>query len=268
MKLLAAISFFFVSASGAFAFSVSPMVVEFDPNAPRAEQVFVLTNPSDTERPIEISVAKPFEDENGIETLDKGNGEDDFLIIPQQFILPPNSRRSVKVFYVGKPRQEEDTFRILFKELPVEILAEELPEGESSFSMNIVMEYHTRVWLTPRGLKENLALTEFEKIEMEAPKTLKRQGAEIDQQEPVELVPMLRLTVANTGERHGYIRNPVIRLVSKNGSVYTLNNQQIEPISGQVVFKDSSKSFKIRWDESFPEFEELENITLTTTVRR
>ncbi len=71
-------------------FSVNPMVINLDPTSPRAQQIYVLTNTSDEDKPIDISVAKPHLDENNIETLKDGEGEDLFLIIPQQLILPAN----------------------------------------------------------------------------------------------------------------------------------------------------------------------------------
>lgn len=272
MKRLTSLSLALAFAALAQAFSVNPMVSDFDPNAPRSQQIFVLSNPSDKEKPIEISVAKPILDENGIETMDIGNGEENFLIVPQQFVLPPNARRSVKIFYVGEPREEEDTYRFIFKELPVELAEEELPEGESSFSMRIVMQYNTRVWLTPKGLKEELAITEFEKVEMETPKQVDRpvqeDGAAAEPTHaPVEMVPMLRFTVANTGPAHGYIRYPKISLVKKDGSRFELSKDSLQFVSGQVIMKQSAKDFKIRWQDEFPDISEIDRIDLAT-IRR
>ena len=270
MKRLASLSLALALATLAQAFSVNPMVADFDPNAPRSQQIFVLSNPSDKEKPIEVSVAKPILDENGIEKMDIGNGEESFLIVPQQFVLPPNSKRSVKVFYVGEPRDEEDTYRFIFRELPVELAKEELPEGESSFSMRIVMQYNTRVWLTPKGFKEELAITDFEKIEMEAPKQVDRPvKGDVAQvaASPVETVPMLRFTVANTGPAHGYIRYPKISLVKKDGSRFELSKDSLQYVSGQVVMKESAKDFKIRWQDDFPDISEIDRIDLAT-VRR
>ena len=73
-----------------YCFTVDPMVSEFDPNAAQSQQVFVLENKSDKDTPVEVLVAKPVIGENGQEVLDMGNGEDLFLILPQQLILPAN----------------------------------------------------------------------------------------------------------------------------------------------------------------------------------
>lgn len=268
MKRLAISLLATVITTLAHAFSVNPMVSEFDPNTSRSQQIFVLSNPTDSEKPIEISVAKPMLDENGVETMDIGNGEDEFLIVPQQFVLPPNAKRSVKVFYVGDPRQEEDTYRIIFKELPVELAQEELPEGESSFSMRIVMQYNTRVWLTPNGLEPKLAVTRFDRIEMPTPVKVEREGQATEaEQEIVEKVPMLRFTVANTGPAHGYLRYPKINLVKKDGSRFELSKDHLQFVSGQVIMKKSEKEFKVRWDDGFPDLSEVERIDLITQRR-
>ncbi|MDQ8202044.1 fimbria/pilus periplasmic chaperone [Pelagicoccus sp. SDUM812003] len=270
MKRLALTSLLAILVSSfAHAFSVSPMVADFDPNAPRSQQVFVLTNASDQEKPVEITVAKPLLDENGVETMDIGNGEDEFLIIPQQFVLPPNARRSVKVIYVGDPRETEDTYRIVFKELPVDLAQDEvLPEGESSFSMRIVMQYNTRIWLTPSGLEDELAITRFDKYEMPSPDSVslpdeRNENATTDSQ----TIPMLRFTVANTGPAHGYIRYPKISLVTKAGNRYELDKEDLQYVAGQVVMKESQKEFKIRWQDDFPDIVDIERIDLVTKKR-
>lgn len=247
----------------AHAFSVSPMVADFDPNTTRSQQVFVLSNTTDREKPIEITVAKPMLDENGVETMDIGNGESEFLIIPQQFVLPPNSKRSVKAFYVGDSRQKEDSYRFIFKELPVDLAQQEdLPEGESTFSMRIVMQYNTRIWLTPNGLKGELAVTDFGKVDVASP------SVATDELQPnAPLKPMLRFTVANTGPAHGYIRYPKIALVTKNGKRFELDKKSLEYVSGQLVFPDSEKEFKINWLDEFPDIDQIARIDMRT-VRR
>lgn len=251
------------------AFNVNPMVAEFDPNKPRSQQVFVLTNTTEKEKPIEVAVVKPRIDENGAEIMDIGVGEDQFLIVPQQFVLPPNSRRSVKVFYVGQPLNEEDTYRILFKELPVKLAEEDLPQGESTFNMSIVMQYYTRVWLTPSGLKEDLKVTSFDKFDMPAPasQSLPTEGDSPAESSPVPTIPVLRLTVANEGERHGYLRYPKFDLVTRDGKVFTLPDEAIQQISGQVVLRHSSKQFAVNWDDAFPDLANVTEIRLKTAKR-
>lgn len=248
------------------AFSVSPMVADFDPNTTRSQQVFVLSNPSDQEKPIEITIAKPIIGEDGIETMDIGNGEDEFLIIPQQFVLPPNSKRSVKAFYVGDQREAEDTYRFIFRELPVELPAEELPEGESSFNMQIVMQYNTRIWLTPGHLEEELSIKEFGKLEQPTPASASSDPAE--NQQVVSTKPILRFTVANTGSAHGYIRYPKISLVTHSGSRFELSKDSLQFVSGQVVFPQSEKEFHVDWKEEFPKIEEIARIDMKTIRRR
>ena len=66
-------------------------------------KVFVLENKSNKDTPVEVVVVKPIIGEDGGEVLEMGNGEDLFLILPQQLVLPASSKRSVKVLYVGDP---------------------------------------------------------------------------------------------------------------------------------------------------------------------
>lgn len=249
-----------------YGFGVNPMVAEFDPNAPRSQQTFVLENRSDMDTPVEIVVARPTTGENSQEILEEGKGEDLFLILPQQLVLPANSKRSVKVLYVGNPMDQEETYRILFKELPVDVSesVENLAEGESSFTMRVVMQYHTRVWLTPSGLKEDLKVTNFKKVSVSTPKTKYANGTQTGEPEALD---MLELTIANDGNKHGYIRYPTITMVKVAGKPVVLDRQDIDTISGQVIFQKSEKTFRIPWKQEYPELASLKEIRLET-VRR
>lgn len=231
-----------------FGFSVNPMVVEIDPQGAKSQKIYVLTNPSDSPKPVEITVAKPYVDGNDIETLKHEEGEDQFLIIPQQLTLPPNSRRSVKVFYVGDPIEQEDTYRIIFRELPVHVETDPDAEAtETSVDMKIVMEYQTRVWLTPGGLKEDLDVIAFQSAEDEMTKK-----------------PILNLKVANNGQRHGYLKNLELLVLTNKGKKFTLSKEQIRPMLGQVLLKESEKSFVLNWESNFPEIDTISEIRIKT----
>lgn len=266
MKTTQTLVLFLSLCSAGFSFTVNPMVADFDPNAPQSQQVFVLENKTDKDTPVEILVAKPVTGENGEETLEMGNGEDLFLILPQQLVLPANTRRSVKVLYVGDPLDQEDTYRILFNEIPVEINedASQLQEGESSFSMSVVMQYHTRIWVTPGDLKEDLKIKEYRKVSMESPKTKYADGSESENGEPME---MLELTVSNEGEKHGYIRYPTITITQVKGRPVVITKDDVRSISGQVIFRKSEKTFRIPWKENFPEIASIKNMRLETIKR-
>ncbi len=242
----------------AFGFSVNPMVAEFDPDSTRSQQVFVLTNPTEEPKPVEITVGIPHLDEKNVETLERGAGEENFLIVPQQLIVPPNSKRSVKVFWVGESSGSEETFRIIFKELPVTLPSEDLGPDESSFRMMVTMEYQTRIWVTPKGLKENLSVTDFDYVEIPAP----RKQVAGEEPSTEHMLPMLKLTVANTGQRHGYIRYPEMLIKTKTGDTLKFDHKKIDPISGQVVMKESERSFKMPWRDDFPNFDNIDSITL------
>lgn len=259
---------FIVTRGSAEAFSVNPMVAELDPNLPYSQQVFVLANSSLDEKAIEVVVGKPMIDENGKETLELGNGEGEFLIVPQQLALPPNARRSVKVLYVGDAREEEDTYRVIFRELPVQLpsAAGDLSEGESSFNMRVLMEYQTRVWLTPRGLEEDLRVTGFNIVEIAALKSREGETGP-GSGDALKKTPMLHFTVANLGRRHGYLRHPILVLTSEDGASFRLSGKDVDRIAGQVVLKKSEKHFMIPWRDDFPAFSQIDEVRLTTGRR-
>lgn len=249
------------ACSLAFGFSVNPMMAELDPNGARSNQIFVLSNTSDEDKPIEISVGKPYFDEAGVERLTENEGEELFLIVPQQLVLPANSRRSVKVFYVGDPMDEEDTYRILFKQVPVNLPTSDdsaVAENEARFDMKVVLQYHTRIWLTPSDLSEQLEIAGFALENVPAPAS--QSVGEPAAAEP--FAPMLRLTVANTGSCHGYIRQPQLLIATRDGKTKRIQKDELRGIAGQVVLKESSKDFRLAWNGGFPPIETIESIRL------
>jgi len=119
MKALNLLLSLFAFPAFGYAFSVNPMVAEFDPANPKAHQNYVLSNTSDEDKPVEVLVARPVPMPDGGEDLVMGDGEDQFVILPQQLLVPANSKRTVKVYFVGDSGGKENTYRVIFKELPV-----------------------------------------------------------------------------------------------------------------------------------------------------
>ncbi len=160
---------------------------------------------------------------------------------------------------MGDPLEQEDTYRILFKQVPVPL---ETPENadttETTVDMRIVLEYHTRVWLTPKGLNPNLAITEFSQGEREVSTTDEtEEGLQ-------EKTPTLDFTVANDGHCHGYIRHPELLLRTIDGKFISLDKDLLRPITGQIVMKEESKKFRLSWNDSLPPIHTIKNLRLKT----
>ena len=78
---------------------------------------------------------------------------------------------------------------------------------------------------------------------------------------------MLELTVSNEGDKHGYIRYPTITIMKVGGRPVVMSKEDVKSISGQVIFRNSEKTFRIPWKEEFPEIASIKDIRLET-IRR
>jgi P pilus assembly chaperone PapD len=240
------------------------MSVEIDPDQPNAQKLFVLSNTTDSEVPVEVRVARPVLDADGNETLEMGDGEDEFLILPQQLILPANGRRSVKVTYVGENDGTEQTYRILFRQLPVKLpdAAAEVAPTEPTFNMQVVLEYHTRVWITPKNLKEKLAVKTFVQTEaVIAPSEQSADGMTTTATE-ARMQPVLQVVVANTGDKHGYIVDPRVSVVTTSGQERALSAEMTKPLVGQVVLGGRERVFNLPLKDDLPPADQISEVRL------
>lgn len=253
-----------LTAAGLDAFSVNPMSVELDPDQPNAQQLFVLSNTADTDVPVEVRVARPVVDEHGVETLEMDVGEDAFVILPQQLVLPARGRRSVKVAYVGESDGTEQTYRILFRQVPVDLAAaaENTAGDRPTFNMQVVLEYHTRVWITPKSLRAKLAVARFTRTEAAlAPPRQSADGTQVFATEPT-VQPVLELVIANTGGKHGYLLGPRLVAVTGDGREISLPDEMVKPLLGQVVLPGRERLFRVPLAAPLAEPADLREIRL------
>lgn len=246
------------------AFSVNPMSVEIDPDHPNAQRLFVLTNTADADVPIEVRVARPTMDDRGGETLEMGAGEDEFVILPQQLVLPAHGRRSVKVAYVGDSDGSEHTFRILFRQVPVDLPKPSEPAAgdRPTFNMQVVLEYHTRVWITPKGLKEQIVLRKFARTEAVVAPSVQSPDRKTTSAGEPRLQPVLELVVANTGTRHGYLFTPKVTAIAANGQEVVLPDAVIKPLVGQVVLAGRERVFQLPLADALAESADIRELRL------
>lgn len=255
----------FIAPLAVHAFSVNPMSVEIDPDQPNAQKLFVLSNTADKDVPVEVRVARPVMDDAGVETLEMGVGEDQFVILPQQLVLPAGGRRSVKVAYVGDNDGSEQTYRILFRQVPVDLEKpeEEAPADRPTFNMKVVLEYHTRIWITPKGLRERIGVKSFARKEaLLAVSEQSPDGATLTAAEP-RLQPALELVVANSGNRHGYLLEPRATMVTQDGREIVLPDESIKPLLGQVVLAGRERTFLLPLSPVLPEAGSIREIRLS-----
>ena len=110
-----------LSASFAFAAhatGISPLNLEMSAAGTGARSQFAIDNTSAVPMPVEITIQKLAYTEDGKDTLTKGG--DDLLITPATALIPPGSKQTFRVQWVGAPDlAASQSFLLMASQLPV-----------------------------------------------------------------------------------------------------------------------------------------------------
>lgn len=132
-------------------YQVQPMVAELQTAGNRSSVTYRVINPGDTPVPIEVEVYKRSFDETQKEVLTEAF--DDFIVLPPQVDVPANGYQVFRAQYIGASDfQKTQSYRIIFKQLPIE------SEGEES-QVNMIFNFATLVFVSQPGSVGNLNQT-------------------------------------------------------------------------------------------------------------
>jgi fimbrial chaperone protein len=107
-----------VFSSAAEARRVSPMVIDLEPAGRNAVGRIEITNPADTEFPVEIGLFRGEISEAGELALTPA--DDDFLVFPAQVIVPARSQQVVRVQYLGSGELDQSAiYYAAIRQVPV-----------------------------------------------------------------------------------------------------------------------------------------------------
>jgi len=129
------------------AMSVTPIQLEMSSAGPASRRTVVVTNDSNRPLPVELSLQRIAEGENGGRRYMPG-GEDAFLILPPQALIRPGASQVFRLQWVGEPMLvESESFMLFVSQVPVK-----LPAG-SGPAVQVVMSVGCMVNVAPpRGL--------------------------------------------------------------------------------------------------------------------
>ncbi|MBU4486211.1 MAG: hypothetical protein KKD38_04725 [Candidatus Delongbacteria bacterium] len=226
-----------------FAYSFSPSVATMSPRGNNSSFIYTVTNQEDRPIPLEITIYDLIQDINGVRSIgDEVN--DDFLVFPAQFILKKKETRRVQVRWVGDPDiQIEKAFTVLCKELkmPAEQSKPDSVDIErTTFGLNILVNYATRLMVTPFYGNSEIVIESFDISTNEAGKN--------------EII----IICSNIGNIHDRLLNHsfIIRPGSdkKQFPEFVPINLNEHDITGmaEVILAKSSRRFVIPWPEKLP----------------
>ncbi len=177
----------FLHVPGAAAVTVTPMVVDMETVGRRAVARLRVVNTWANPVPVEVTVERVELDEEGEPRT--APAEEDFLVFPPLALIPPGRTQIFRIQYLGDPDLDRSRSYIFnTRQVPVE-----LPEDTSA--IQILFNFRVVVSVAPPGAEPDLAVVAAEPVTDESDGRI-----------------VVRLTVENRGDGHGYLSRTELRL--------------------------------------------------------
>lgn len=217
----------------AYAFKFSPMSTSIDLDDKKKSTQFYLEN--DTNQPIAIIVKAMTRemDQKGLE-INK-DVKDEISVYPNQMIIPPNEKRSVKVSWLGKDLLEkEGAYRLVAEQLPIE-----LEKGKKDkANIKVLLRYVAALYINN---SKTIPKIELKKIE--------------------QTDKSISLIVENLGTRHQVLFNASLYVMNEKGKKeMTIKADDLKGLSGENVLAGKTRVF------TFAKTGKFKNITPNTKV--
>ncbi|EOE4687249.1 fimbria/pilus periplasmic chaperone [Vibrio vulnificus] len=136
--LLTILLFFFHRQT--LAFELFPMVQFLDDAGKGATVFFKITNTSLAPLPVELIPIKREVSLNNNETLSE---TDELMVFPPQVLIEPGKSQSIKVQYIGEPKQSAASYRLIASQLP-------LKNEASSDSIQMLFRIGALIFVSPQ----------------------------------------------------------------------------------------------------------------------
>ena len=193
-----------------WAFKIEPMSAELELDARKQYFNFVINNPSSEALPIQISLMKRAMNEQGEDILSETK---DIEAFPDQLIIPPGQKRSVKVSYVGGEKlREEAAYRFIAEQLPLDLNANK----KNKSGIKMLLKYVAAFYVVPKDADAKLSCEVLKK----------------------------KMKCQNTGNKHQILN--LKKLVLKEGKEkITLEKEDLKGILGENVLAQVTRVFSI-----------------------
>lgn len=211
-RAFASLLFLLFISSALMAYQLSPLNVTYAPSGADSAKVYTITNDSDSPVAIEVRAEQRIIDIDGNEVNQDGSAY--FSIQPSRMIIPGNTTQLVRVQYRGPQTvTSEMSFRIISEQIPMPQGAQDQEAGQM---ISFLFVYSTSAYVRPsrviESISESVVYTDDGKLE---------------------------IVIENTGSVHQVLNNIAITLTGDNGAVYTLTDEEVEPLSGQNLLTNS-----------------------------
>jgi len=208
---------FLVFSLPTYAFRVTPMTADFDAKGRGATQTFQIDNNSEKEVALEVEALTRKVDIDNKETREKTQ---DFMIYPLQLTVKPGEKKNIRVTYVGNEPENEIPFRLVVRQLPVNLeKKKKLGDGAQS-QINFLFEYVASIYVKAKSAPSF-------KLESQG---VKKEGTNI------------LVTLKNAGNTHVLLKNcNVIVSDAKEKIELNLSDKEYEVVAGINVLASETR---------------------------
>lgn len=214
-----------------WAFRFSPMSAVMSLEAGEKRLVFAIENESEAPIAVELTLRERVMLKNGQEeqpVLKKN----ELSVYPQQVIVPPGEKRSVRVSWSGETPKKELAYRLIAEQLPIELEEQKTPKT----GIKMLMRYVAALYIRPAGTKAELKTT-----------YLRSEGEHH------------LFQIENIGSHHQILTNLQMTLQQGNQSV-NVPASLLKTLEGENILAQTTREFKLAKDPS------LKQLSPATTI--
>jgi len=143
------------------AYTVEPNLLKLGMSGGDSSAFVRVANPAINPAAVEIVINEFGRDLEGRGVIGQ-QADDDFIVYPAQMILMPGDEASVQVRWIGEAASNvERAFSLTTREVPIPRKDQEQSETSSEgvrLSVNVLMNYDVRVYVTPRGARPRVTV--------------------------------------------------------------------------------------------------------------
>jgi fimbrial chaperone protein len=203
------------------AITVAPLSSTLDLNKTKSMLVTVFNNQTKSVA-IKVNMLSWQLDENG---QDIRKPTQDLLIFPEQFLLAPSSRRSIRIAYSETQAPSiEKSYRVIVQELPIDLAG----SNQVQSGVTVVTSYATAFYVQPSLPLSALA---FEQASVDTKK--------------------LHFTLNNKGNAHTHLRKANIVMIQDDRRYIIDQPKDLNGIINENMLAGNKRNFSLTWPESF-----------------
>jgi fimbrial chaperone protein len=215
------------------AFKLVPFKADFAPAGRGAQQLFRVVNDGPEPVAVQVRMTHRVMKVDGTEELPPA--DKDFVVYPQQLVVPAGGSRSVRVQYQGKAvLQKETAYRIIAEQLPVELDKEKAASNQAG--LRVMVRYLGAIYVVPPGVLSSVAVEK-------AGHAKGKDGK-----------PQLEILVRNSGNAHTLLKDLVVEVKGpgaggKGEATVRMEGTKLAKMVGENVLAQTLRRFVLPWPE-------------------